>query len=58
MAPSELPEVVTFRKMPSSDLCLQQRSQDITRGRGDSRDGVSGGCVPSAAPQAHVYNLI
>ena len=42
MAPSELPEAVTFRKMPSSDLFLQQLSQDIARGGGDSRDGVPG----------------
>jgi len=58
VAPSELPEAVTFRKMPSSDLRLQQLSQDITRGWGDNSDGDSGSSILSAVPQAHVYNLI
>ena len=59
MAPSELSQVVAFRKMPSSDLCLQQLSQDITRGWGDSRDGSSGGqhSICSASGTCLQFNL-
>ena len=58
MAPSELPEAVTCRKMPSSDLCFSSLARILQGGGTIVGTGVPGGGILSAAPQAHVYNLI